>query len=330
MNYRRAIYAGALILGIAAAAGVVALANPIGDNMSRWRSIGQSSQAANTKSLPTADTSKPKSLRPAKMPDTTNTGVPPGTALSEYSGPMAIDTPNTVIDGKVIHGALLIRAKNVKIARSQIIGTVSNDSDGADSSFTISDSFVDAGGDLVTGIGSRNFTATRVHVIGGNRSIFCSRNCVVEYSYVHGQTADESGKAHESGIRMSQGSTIRFNTIGCDAPDIPPDAGCSAALTGYGDFEPVKNNLIEGNVFVYGSGGFCAYGGSSGADGAKPFGAQAGNIRFINNVWQRGTSPGDKGVPVCGHWGPITDFDSSRPGNVWSGNKWDDGTQVDP
>jgi hypothetical protein len=319
MNYRRASFVGALILSLVAGGCALVLANSTDRDTVRSVPVSQASQTEST-----------KSSLPAKMPDGTNTGVPPGTALSEYTGPMSIDTANTVIDGKIIRGALVIRAKDVRITRSQIIGTVSNDEHSVDTSFTIADSLVEAGDKLQTGISSRDFVATRVHVIGGNRSILCFRNCVVEYSYVHGQMTDESGKAHESGIRMSQGSTIRFNTIACDAPDIPPDAGCSAALTGYGDFEPVQNNLIEGNVFVHGSGGFCAYGGSSGANGAKPFGAEAANIRFINNVWQRGTSPGDKGVPVCGHWGPITDFNSSRPGNVWSGNKWDDGTQLNP
>jgi len=29
-------------------------------------------------------------------------------------------------------------------------------------------------------------------------------------------------------------------------------------------------------------------------------------------------------------YGPITDFDRNDPGNVWSGNRWDDGTSLDP
>ena len=83
---------------------------------------------------------------------------------------MSIDTPNVVIDGKIIRGALVIRAKDVKITRSQTIGTV-NDERAVDTSFTITDSFVDAGDNLQTGISSRDFVATRIHVIGGNRSI---------------------------------------------------------------------------------------------------------------------------------------------------------------
>jgi hypothetical protein len=102
---------------------------------------------------------------------------------------------------------------------------------------------------------------------------------------------------------------------------VAPDAGCSAALTGYGDFDVVQNNTIDGNLFIAGSGGYCSYGGSS---SGKPYSSGTKNIRFTNNVWQKGS--GGK----CGFYGPITSFDSSRPGNVWTNNKYEDGTTVAP
>ncbi len=48
------------------------------------------------------------------------------------------------------------------------------------------------------------------------------------------------------------------------------------------------------------------------------------NIRFTNNIFMRGPSG------KCGIWGPITSFDSTAPGNVWTNNLWDDGTPVPP
>jgi hypothetical protein len=63
---------------------------------------------------------------------------------------------------------------------------------------------------------------------------------------------------------MGDGSTIRHNSLVCDAPDVPPDAGCSADLTGYGDFAPIRNNTIDKNFFLATTGGTCAYGGPSG------------------------------------------------------------------
>ncbi|MEJ6906698.1 hypothetical protein V3592_45970, partial [Bradyrhizobium japonicum] len=121
-----------------------------------------------------------------------------------------------------------------------------------------------------TGIGDANFTALRVHVTGGSRSINCYRDCTVQDSFVHAQYTDYRGIDHESGIRMGSNSVLRGNTIGCTAPDVPPDAGCSAAISGYGDFATVQKNTIDGNLILAGSGGYCAYGGST---AGKPYSA---------------------------------------------------------
>lgn len=257
---------------------------------------------------------------PAAFPSASNTGVPAGTPLTTYSGPCTITTAGTVIDAKIVNCSLSIRAAGVKITRSQVNGTVYTGTDGS-GSFSISDSQVNIGDRMGTGIGDANFTATRVHVTGGNRSINCFLKCTVQSSYVHGQFRDETGAAHESGIRIGSGSTIRGNTIACDAPDVPPDAGCSAALTGYGDFAVVQDNVIDGNLFLPTTGGFCAYGGST---AGKPYSSGVNDIKFTNNVFTRGA--GGK----CGYWGAITSFDVNAPGNVWSNNKWSDGTAVAP
>ena len=103
---------------------------------------------------------------------------------------------------------------------------------------------------------------------------------------------------------------------------MPPDAGCSADLTGYGDFAPIANNTIDKNLFVATTGGTCAYGGASGKDGSKPYGNQSAGIVFSNNVFQHGR--GGK----CGYWFAISDFDRTRPGNVWINNVWDSGGAV--
>jgi len=108
---------------------------------------------------------------------------------------------------------------------------------------------------------------------------------------------------------------------------VPPDAGCSADLTGYGDFGPVQNNVIDKNLFMASTGGFCTYGGAS---PGKPYSSQTNHISFTNNIWQRGTRPSDHGQYVCGYYGSNTAFNSSLPGAVWTNNKYDDGTDVTP
>lgn len=273
---------------------------------------------------PAAPVTSPKPVAPvtttSAFPSASTTGVPAGTSLSPYTGSCTITMANTVIDAKTVEcGPLEIRAKGVVISRSLLNGTVYADPELGLGSFAISDSQVSIGAQAGTGIGDGNFTAIRVHVTGGNRSINCYLNCTVLNSFVHGQFTDKTGMTHESGIRMGSGSAIRGNTIACDAPDVAPDAGCSAALTGYGDFNVVKNNTIDGNLFIAGSGGYCTYGGSS---TGKPFSAGVNNIRYTNNVYRRGASG------KCGSYGPITSFDPNAPGNVWTNNTWDDGTAV--
>jgi len=282
---------------------------------------------------PSGTPTKPKpsatSVRPTPSPTSTpksgfpserTTGVPAGTKLTAYTGPCTITAANTVIDAKAINCSLDIQAQGVVISRSKINGTVANDWDST-ASFTIRDSEVNAGNNLGTGIGNVNYTALRVHVTGGNRSMNCDNACTIRDSYVHGQFRDDTGLAHESGIRMSNHTVLRHNTIACDAPDVPPDAGCSADLTGYGDFAVVENNLIERNLFKASTGGYCAYGGSS---PDKPYSNGVNNISFLNNVFERGENG------KCGVWGPITSFDSEAPGNTWSGNVWGDGGTVPP
>lgn len=271
-------------------------------------------------------TATPTATVPASgWPSAGNTGVPSGTSLSAYTGPCTITADNTVIDAKTVNCTLNIQASNVRIVNSRINGGIDlRDPKNTDYSFTITDSEVHVGDNLNTGIMRGNFRATRVEVTGGRRSIYCVYNCVVEDSWVHLQGGDPGGDAHFSGVRMEQNGTFRHNTLVCEAAR-GSGTGCSAALTGYGDFAPVQNNLIENNRFVGSLGGgstMCAYGGSSGADGSKPYGHLARDIRFINNVFTRGSSG------ECGNLGAVAGYDASRPGNLWQGNTWDDGTAI--
>lgn len=266
-----------------------------------------------------AQKAPPRRAPDGEFPSADTTGVPPGSVLTDYTGPCRITKADTIIDAKnVTCWPLQIDAGRVVITRSLINGIVSAPESGT-GSFTITDSEVNVGDSAGTGIGDARFTATRVEVTGGNRSVNCFLSCTIVDSFVHGQFRDATGQFHESGIRMGANSVIRGNTIACDAPEVAPSAGCSAALTGYGDFAVVQNNVIDGNLFIGGSGGYCSYGGST---EGKKFSRGTRDIRFTNNVWQRGTSG------MCGFYGPVTSFDIDAPGNVWSNNRWADGTPV--
>jgi hypothetical protein len=242
--------------------------------------------------------------------------------LTTYTGPLTITVPNTVIRNVIVNGTLRIEAPGVQIVNSRINGGVDLRSPKTSTaSFTIRDSEVHIGDNLNTGLMRGNFTADRVEITGGRRSVYCEYNCTIENSWVHEQGGDPGGDAHFSGIRMGERTTVRNNTITCEALR-GPGTGCSAGLTGYGDFGPVQDNLIEGNIFYGGNSTVCAYGGSSGADGSKPYGHLTNNVRFVDNVFVRGATG------KCGNLRAVMSFDPTRPGNVWTGNTWDDGSTI--
>lgn len=281
-----------------------------------------------TSQPPSAQACPPK---PA-FPDAACTGVPAGTTLTTYTGPCTITTPNTVIDSKLVNCALHPRAAGIVIRNSRVIGGVYGVTGSTAPSFLVMDSELVAPQVSTTeanGLGEANFVGIRLEVTGGNRGVYCRFNATLRDSWVHGTNISSTSSAHASAVRQSQGCTLVHNRLQCSAQDTSAGGGCSADLTGYGDFEPVANNLVQDNFFVTTPGGACAYGGSSGDDGGKPFGNQAHDIRFIDNVFDRGPV-GDHGTRNCGFYFPITDFDSSRPGNVWTGNVWVDGGLVPP
>jgi hypothetical protein len=229
---------------------------------------------------------------------------------------MTITADNTVIDAKAITGDLEIAASNVRITRSKVTnGSVQNRRTEG-SSFTISDSTIEVGNRQERALWGANFTAQRINASGGNSGGWC-KHCLVEDSYFHG--LDYQSGWHVSAFRMDQYTTLRHNSLSCDLP-VYPDGGCSADMTGYGDFDVVQHNTIDGNLFVANPGAsYCAYGGST---KGKPYSSGTNNIVFTNNVFQRGQSG------RCGRYGTVAAFDPNAPGNVWSGNSWDDGTPL--
>lgn len=254
-------------------------------------------------------------------PDESTTGVPDGVELRPWEGECTITADGTVIEARLVECDLRIRAADVVITNSRIMGSVILRDLEAGHSFSITDSEVHVGPRMGTGLGNGHYTATRVEVTGGGRSAYCAISCTIESSLLHAQAGDPEGAAHLSGIRMGQQTVIRGNSIICEGDRLPPASGCSAALTGYGDFRPVMDNLIEGNLFRSGTASFCAFGGST---RDKPFSNHARDIRFVDNVFERD----DDGS--CGIHGPIVAFDSDAPGNVWEGNAWSDGEPLPP
>ena len=260
-------------------------------------------------------------------PGPSNTGVPNGVALSNYSGPCTITTPNTVIDAKNITCQILVRADNLTIKRSYLTGGVSGlESDGA--SFRIEDSTLENGVCADCSVDGWNSTILRTEINGSNRGLYCMHVCLLQDSWIHGTALDPNSQWHASAMRAEQYATVTHNVLACDwtGPFNNDELGCSADMSGYPDFAPIHHNTISSNLFRANPVGlgFCAYGGGT---GGKPYSNDPLNatyVVFTNNVFERGSNN------KCGTWGAITDFIVGRTGNQWTGNKWSDGATVNP
>lgn len=255
-------------------------------------------------------------------PGESSTGVRDGIRLEDYAGPCTIREDNTHIEGATVRCKLFVMARNVVILDSVVRGTV--EVVGQESSLTIEDSEIDGGNAYEPTVGSENVTMRRTEVTGGQHSVLCHTNCIIEDSWLHGQFLPPDEAWHLNAFLSNGGSNVILyhNTLACDAEPNPVDGGCTANASIFGDFAPNSYYTFDSNLFVASSYmSYCAY---AGLDPAKEFGTMVDHIVFTNNVFQHG----DNGQ--CGQYGPATSFDPSASGNVWTNNVWDDGLLINP
>ncbi|WP_170111000.1 DUF4082 domain-containing protein [Antricoccus suffuscus] len=254
------------------------------------------------------------------FPGPSNTGVPAGVALTPYSGPCTITTPNTVIDAKAISCDLVIAAPNVQISRST---TKHIDSDSDSASVSITDSEVDGGTSETPAVGYSNITMKRVNVHGARVSVLCGSNCSISDSWLHSQYMAPGSDWHVNGYVSNGGSNVlvQHNTIACDVQDNSNGGGCTGPAASFGDFAPLSNITYDNNLFVASPGGYCL---AAGLNPSKPYGSNPTGIVVTNNVFQRGNNG------KCGAFGAATSFPAGGSGNVWSNNSWDDGKILNP
>ena len=275
---------------------------------------------SSTSTTPTTPTTpKPSTSTTTQAPSTSgwpseqNTGVPAGTALSAYTGPCTITTANTVIDAKRIACDLVVQATGVKVTRSQIIGLIRSTTGG---SISISDTYIDGGQqETFPAVGQENITLDRVNVVGGQHSVQCYANCVVRDSYLHAQ-AQPADYGHVNAFITNGGSnfTLVHNTLACTVVPTGKGGGCTADASLFGDFGAVSHATLEQNLFRANNdgAGYCL---QAGYNPGKSY-PNSTYVIVKNNVFEAG------GNGKCGIWGPVTAYNSSATGNVWSGNTW--------
>lgn len=278
--------------------------------------------ASCTGTSPSTKPATPSGIDLSTFPGPSTTGVPKGTKLSVYKGPCTISANTAINDKRVECDALVITSGKVVIKRSEL-NRIDLDTDGA--SLVIEDSSVDAGKAYAPALGYQNVTARRIEAKGGQHSVLCSVSCTIEDSWLHGQYLPPDQPWHLNGYLSNGGHdvTLRRNTISCDVASNDVGGSCSSDAALFGDFAPISDYLIEGNLFVANpkSVSYCLYAGS---DEDKKFGSDAQGVVVKDNVFERG--PGGK----CGSYGAVTSFGSEASGTEWSGNRWDDGESLTP
>lgn len=263
----------------------------------------------------TTTTPPPPPPPPSGFPNATNTGVPAGSTL--HSCATNITTAGTY-DLCQFNGTVTIRAAGVKITRSLILGQVVAPNDNLQGA-TFTDVTIDCGcmsqSDTSTPVAIQynNFTLTRVNLSHSGHGVALGSNVTIQDSYIHDLGGNT--EAHKDGLYVGDGTNvlIKHNNIECNDG---PKAGCTSAIGLLTDFGTVSNFVIDGNLLnTIGSYCFYAAGGPS-----KPYGSD--HITFTNNHFGR------KYRANCGFYGPVTYWNSSKPGMVWSGNVWDDTGQT--
>lgn len=218
------------------------------------------------------------------------------------------------------NGGVTVRATGVVITRSLIRGQVAGVGDDL-KGVVLRDTTIDCNclstNDSSTPVAIQydNFTLTRVNIFHSGHGVAMGSNVIVTDSYIHDLGGNT--EAHKDGIYVGDGnnSFITHSSIDCNDG---PDRGCTSAIGLLTDFGTISHFTITKNLLnTIGSYCFYAAGGPS-----KPFGSD--NITFTDNRFAR--SPQN----LCGFYGPVTYWNSSKPGMVWARNTYVDGVVVNP
>ncbi len=250
------------------------------------------------------------------FPDASTTGVPAGTRLVPYTGPMVITKDNTFIDGRLIdrntgsgyNDMLIIQAKNVLIKNCRFInaGTnqVSVDDGYPQASVTIQDSEFAPPSPPDAAVRGRHWTLLRDHLHGFLDGVHPDGDNRIQDSYIHGFIQPAAGE-HVDGIQTLGGTgniAFEHNTIFFEPTHDMAGAIQFGTENGATHDVTINNNLLAGGTFtIYSSYGYAA----------------SFNIRVTNNHFSRRIFAY---YGANGYLYPGWTRTSNAPGGVWTGN----------
>jgi hypothetical protein len=238
-----------------------------------------------------------------KYPDASCTGVPAGTSLTVIADGLEINTNNTIIEGKEIHGCVDVNASGVIIRKSKIIGdcfymVYRHSSSGTN--LLIEDSEISCTDHNGTAIGDTGITVKRSNIHGCENGFDVDGVMTIEDNYIHDltQTGDDP---HTDGIQITTAGggniTIKHNRIYAFTNGVN---GTSAIIE---PDVPITNVLIQDNLFA--GGAYTIY--------CKRNGHYDSSWSMVNNHFSTINGPN------VGAYGPMTDCQDeiNVSGNVY-------------
>jgi putative Ig domain-containing protein len=295
-----------------------------------------------------AATSLAMSVNSTAYPSASNTGPAAGTVLKTIgsasgqvsSGPgwvyaggyVKISGAGTVFNGFNLSGfGVAVFANNVTISNCVIsvggqsvfpvsIQTDQNNNGKPITSFTIKNCTISGSDDDMNRAAAciKDVYGATTGILVQACNLYWTANGIQVYSgnlignYIHDLICNVSYGDHVNGINVSGGTNamlIQNNTI-------LNSNGQTDCIALFQDTAPpaIANKVINNNLMA--GGGYCVYGGQSGAEYA---GLPASNIVITNNAISTVY------YPTGGAFGPIIYFSPGNSGNEWSGNVWHDG-----
>jgi hypothetical protein len=254
------------------------------------------------------------------FPDSTNTGVPAGTALTPKSGDLAVTTSGTTISGIALQGTIDVEADNTKIEDSEVIvdGTQVCGSSCGGKGIWIKPG--------VTGTVIQDVTCHGGAPTGENVTQYCIMNsssstqigrvhayncteCLAGPGDVSDSFIDETGATipgeHYEDIYYGGGGgalIVNHNTM------LNPQ-GQTAVVFASVDFGDQTTLSITNNLMA--GGGYVLYGGASGSAGKVVGPVTVTGNRFSRKYYRQG-----------GSYGPAAYFNDAV--TRWSKNIWDE------
>lgn len=257
------------------------------------------------------------------FPDSTTTGYGvPQSSLTVENHPITLNVKGEVLDDVSTNSEITVTAPDVTIEHVRLVGALTGEPgialEPAANNTTIEHVLIRGtnatSGTMLVGVKDVEGTPVTGTVINDANIYYTSSGVqlydgTIENSYIHdlGNTGSEHLEDYNSTGNSGFPVLLQHNTL------LNPSAQTAAIYEG-ADFSPSQN--IKANDNLLAGGGYTVYGGGVGVGPhANPSG-----IVFTNNIFS------SVYFSSYGRFGPDAYYSTTAPGDMWSGNKADNGT----